>query len=115
MLRNRHVPQHWLAVHPKRYEDDKGNRQCIGARVEIRSPGFGRHTDLTAGNSFSGCDAPEVYFDLGKLDQVDYVRVTFPSGAQRSLRDVKANQVLTVTGDPLPMHLGRSWHKGGAR
>ncbi len=96
LLRNRSARLNWLAVRPKRYEDDRGNRRCIGARVEVRSYEGWQTKDLTAGNPSFGCDAAEVRLPLGKLDSLDYVRVTFPSGIQTSIRNVQCNQVLIV-------------------
>ncbi len=73
----------------------KSNRFCVGAKVEARAPGIWLQKELRAGNG-SGCDAPEVYFNLGNAAELDFVRVLYPSGARASVKGVKANGALTI-------------------
>jgi hypothetical protein len=96
LLRGLPPPGHWLAVQLERYPGAAGNRRGIGARIEIRAGELWTHKELTAGNDRLGCDALKAHFALGSIDRLDAVRVTFPSGAPTSVRDVTANQVLTV-------------------
>ncbi len=97
--RNEVKPKNWLAVRLEGYTvpgQVKSNRMAIGAKVELRSPGRWEQKELAAGNGASGNDAPEVYFDLGDQQRVDFVRAIFPSGVRWTLRNVAANQLIKI-------------------
>jgi Flp pilus assembly protein TadD len=96
-------PVNWLRVQTQGYAEPgkvKSNKLGIGTKVEVRSVGRWELKELRAGNGLAGCDAPEVYFDLGTERGVDFVRTVFPSGVRWTLKDVKANQVVKMA-EPL--------------
>ncbi len=100
---NENHPTSWLRVQPQGYAEPgkvKSNKLGIGTKVEIRSVGRWEIKELRAGNGVGGCDAAEVYFDLGTEKGVDFVRSVFPSGVRWTLKDIKANQGIKVA-EPL--------------
>ena len=97
--RNDQKPTHWLSVSLQGYAlpgKVKSNKLGIGAKVEVRSVGMWQRQELHAGNGAQGCDAPEVYFDLGNQPALDFVRAVFPSGVRWTLKDVKSNQRVKI-------------------
>ena len=51
---------------------------------------------MRAGNGFLSSGAPEVYFSLGDVEGLDFVRVFWPSGRRLAITDVAVNQVLEL-------------------
>jgi Flp pilus assembly protein TadD len=97
--RNDHRPENWLSVCLQGYAVPgkvKSNKLGIGTKVEVRSVGMWERQELRAGNGTQGCDAPEVYFDLGNQSSVDFVRAVFPSGVRWTLKDVRSNQAIKI-------------------
>ncbi|MFN8008391.1 MAG: FG-GAP-like repeat-containing protein [Terriglobia bacterium] len=92
-------PANWLKVRLEGYAVPgkvKSNRLGIGAKVEVRSVGQWERKELHAGNPSGGCDAPEIMFDLGDQKRIDFVRAVFPSGVRWTLKDVPANEIITL-------------------
>jgi ASPIC and UnbV len=57
-----------------RLVDERGNRDGIGARIEIRHAGFGtglQTREIQLGGGFMSFDAPIAHFGLGDLEQID--------------------------------------------
>ena len=78
---NETKPAHWLKVRLEGYAVPgkvKSNRLGIGTKVEVRSVGQWERKELHAGNPSGGCDAPEITFNLGNQDRIDFVRAVFP-------------------------------------
>lgn len=97
--RNETRPDNWLTVRLKGYDVPsqlKSNSMAIGTKVEVRAVGSWSEQESHSGNGMQGCDAPELYFDLGKQEQVDFVRAVFPSGVRWTLRDLRANQAVKI-------------------
>jgi tetratricopeptide (TPR) repeat protein len=99
LFKNLTIPRNWLTV---RLEGrtasgvDRSNRRGIGGKVEVRSATKWRAKELRAGNGLGGSDAPELYFDLGDEETVDYARAFFPSGSRRAEKEVKSNRTITL-------------------
>jgi hypothetical protein len=71
----------------------------FGTKVEIYSGELVQAQVLGAQASYLSQNAPEALFGLGIEDHIDRVVVTFPCGDVQVLRDVTANQTLTVERD----------------
>lgn len=83
---------HWIKV---RLEGTKSNRSAIGARVVVRYEGKTQVQEVLSGCSFLSSSDPRLHFGLGKATSAD-VEVRWPSGLIEHLRDVAANQLLTL-------------------
>jgi len=53
--------------------------------------------EVSGNGAWSGGIGPLAHFGLGDATNVDLVRIEWPSGIVQELRNVPANQVLTVT------------------
>ena len=90
---------HWLIVNP---EGRASNRPGAGAKIHIRDANGGEQWgySTTAGSYLSASDH-RVHFGLGATDRLEWVRIEWPSGAQRELKDVGADQILSIE-EPAP-------------
>ncbi|MDT8397263.1 MAG: CRTAC1 family protein [Pseudomonadales bacterium] len=93
LFENRGLKAHWLHVEVAG-EDD--NAQAIGTRVYVTSKGSTQMRELRAGNNYLSQNPVTAYFGLGNATQVDSVRVVWPSGHERRLTDVSADQRLLI-------------------
>ena len=72
------------------------NRDGIGARVIIHVGGQTQHAEVQSGGSYLSHNDLRLHFGLGKAEGVDRLEVRWPSGTVQVLRDIAADQVLTV-------------------
>ena len=84
----------WLKV---RLEGTASNTYGIGATVKVTSGDLMRMEQLYGGSGFLSMDAPELHFGLADRSVVETIRVSWPSGIVQIVRDVKANQTITIT------------------
>ena len=79
------------------------NADAIGARVFLRVEGEGNREpiaqvqEVRAGSSYLSMDSIDLEFGLGTALAVEEITIHWPSGRRQTLRNVSANQVLTVT------------------
>jgi enediyne biosynthesis protein E4 len=89
---------HWLDV---RLVGTKSNRDGIGAAVRVtstRDPRWRQQFNaMTTAVGYASSSAGPVHFGLGTATAAESVEVRWPSGAVQELKDVKADQVVTVT------------------
>lgn len=86
--------QHWLHV---RLEGEGANSEAIGARIYATINGKTQMRELRAGSNYLSQNPVVAYFGLGQAAIVDELRVVWPSGAERTLQDVTADQMLLIT------------------
>jgi hypothetical protein len=90
----------WLKV---RCVGTASNRSAIGAKVWVQARIDGRtvrqRREITSGDGI-GSAALIAHFGLGETTTIDSLRVEWPSGTVQELRDVTANQLLTITEPP---------------
>lgn len=93
LLENTASTGNWLEVRLGRFE--------AGVVVSIALPdGRVLVRETMAGSSYLSSEDPRCHFGLGGLASVPEVRIRWPSGLERVLRDVPANQILEVPGLP---------------
>lgn len=93
-LGNAGVGNNWLTI--ELTGGGKVNRDAIGARVTITSSDGRMQTQqVINGSSLGGGSALALYFGLGKAT-IRSLEVHWPDGKVQSMKNVKANQVLTV-------------------
>jgi len=99
LFENRSPSRHWLGV-------DLGvATSAASARVYVSAGSQTQRRDVIYGRSFLAGTPAEVHFGLGDLEWVDEVRVVWSDGAELSLHDVAADQLLRVP-EPDPETLG---------
>jgi hypothetical protein len=104
---------HWLIVKL----DGERNRFGVGARVTVKSAGgtgmLAQTRELKAGGSYASSNDPRAHFGLGEAARATEVRVAWPSGKVSVLREVKADQVLTVREEGVPAPPGAATERAG--
>jgi len=82
----------WVAVRPRQAA---GNRDAIGAWIEVKARGRVVRRELTVGGGHAGGQLGWAHFGVGSADRVE-VRVRWPDGQLGPWMDAGANQFLTV-------------------
>ncbi len=94
-------PGHWLEV---RLVGTKSNRDGIGAGVRIAATSDPRWREqfnhMTTAVGYASSSAGPVHFGTGAAKTIDRVEIRWPSGTVQVLKDVAADQVLTVRESP---------------
>ncbi len=82
-------PRHWLIL---RLEGTKSNRDGIGAKIRIGN----QYAEMTTASGYASSAAWGVHFGLDSTAVLPRVTIQWPSGLEQVLRDVRADQILTV-------------------
>lgn len=86
---------HWLLL---KLIGTKSNRMGLGARVRVTTAdGMRQYNHATTSTGYAGSSDPRVHFGLGSSDTAKEIEVLWPSGIRQTLRDAKADRVVTVT------------------
>jgi hypothetical protein len=85
---------HWLAV---KTEGRRSNRDGIGAQIRLESAGGVQFNQVTTSVGYAGSSDRRAHFGLGKDNRVKKLEIRWPSGVRQELRDVPADQILTVS------------------
>jgi len=85
--------KHWLMV---RAVGTVSNRDAVGARITVTTGGRAVVGDVRSASGYLSQSDPRVHFGLGGATKADTVKIRWPSGHQQELKNVAANQVLTV-------------------
>ncbi len=87
---------HWVRVHAQTFD----GAPAIGARVDIVCEGFGddrpQTRQIDGGSGYLCQQEPVAHFGLGPATRVSTLRVRWSDGAERTLRDVPADQSLVI-------------------
>ena len=84
---------HWLTV---QLTGTKGNRDGIGATVEVVANGVRQKSERVAGSGYLGQDDWRLHFGLGAAVKAERVTVRWPGGAEQTVENVAADQILEV-------------------
>ena len=83
----------WLAF---RLIGVASNRDGVGARIELTAGEATEFDQVKGGMSYLSASDPRIYFGLGRMKQAEKVEIHWPSGKTDVLKDVPANQILTI-------------------
>jgi hypothetical protein len=72
------------------------NSRAIGARVRVTAGSRTQMREVRAGSSYLSQSDLRMHFGLGPATSIDRIDVLWPSGKTETLRDVAADQLLTV-------------------
>jgi hypothetical protein len=78
----------------------KSNRSAIGARVSVRIGDRRLIDEVMSGGSYYSHNDLRLHFGLGYSKKVDAVEVAWPSGLKTSMRNIDANQSITIEEKP---------------
>lgn len=87
---------HWLAI---QLRGTRTNRDGVGARVEVVAGKTQWTDEVHSGRGYQGHHGSRLHFGLGNHQRVDEIRVRWIGGGTQVVRDIPANQVLTIVED----------------
>lgn len=88
----------WIGI---RLIGTKSNHDGVGAKVSITSGGRRIVTQMLGGTSYCSASDARLLFGLAKVGKAETLEVRWPTGQISTLKNVRANQYLTIT-EPVP-------------
>ena len=85
---------HWLTIVAR---TTGGKSDAIGARVTVTTGSLTQIRDLIPVRGYLSQSDARLHFGLGTATKADLVQIRWPSGRSTQLRDVPADQFLTLT------------------
>jgi hypothetical protein len=85
---------HWLGI---KLVGTSSNRDGIGASIVVTAQGKRRTKQRLGGASYCSASDPRLLFGLGAIAKIEEVEVRWPSGKISTLKNITANQYLTIT------------------
>jgi hypothetical protein len=74
----------------------RSNRDGVGARVKVVSGDLVSYDQRQGGRSYQSAHDGRLHFGLGSRSQVEALEIRWPSGAVETLKNLAADQILTV-------------------
>ncbi|MBZ5670548.1 MAG: CRTAC1 family protein [Acidobacteriia bacterium] len=74
----------------------KSNRSAIGARVRVVTGTHSQIEEVMSGASYISQNDFRLHFGLGQASKVDLIAVRWPSGAEESLSNIEADQLVYI-------------------
>jgi len=98
LLRNdQELGNHWLRV---RLIGNSSNRDAIGARVELTAEGTTQLRRVMPSRSFMSQVELPVTFGLGKVDNIESLRIVWPDGSEQLVKVSRVDTTLTIEQPP---------------
>jgi enediyne biosynthesis protein E4 len=91
---NRH---HWIIFN---LIGQKSNRDGLGARILVEAGGVKQINDANTAVGYNSASDRRVHFGLGTASRVEHVEIRWPSGKVQVLKDLAADQLVTVKEAP---------------
>jgi hypothetical protein len=85
---------HWIEI---RLQCARSNRSGLGTRIELEAGGMKQYQQVGSQPSYLSGNSLVSHFGLGQAEQVDRLRVTFPSGAVQEMDHIPSNQIILVS------------------
>ena len=85
---------HWLDV---QLEGTKSNRDGMGARIRLTTTNGVQFNHKTTSAGYASSSDGPIHFGLGAAAKAESLEIRWPSGIVQTIRDVKADRILTVT------------------
>jgi hypothetical protein len=90
---------HWIIL---KLVGVKSNRDGLGTKAKVTTALGTQYNHATTAVSYNSSSDKRVHFGLGSASVVETIELTWPSGIKQILKNVKADQILTVTESALP-------------
>lgn len=94
LLNQAPTANHWITL---KLTGVKSNRDAIGAEVKISTAAGEQFATVTTSSSYESSSDKRVHFGLGTEDSVPQIDIRWPSGVRQELKDVRADQILSIT------------------
>jgi hypothetical protein len=75
----------------------RSNRDGLGARIAVTASGRTQVREVKSGSSYLGQNDLRAHVGLGDATRVDRIDVRWPAGTMETVRDLAANQIVTIT------------------
>jgi hypothetical protein len=85
---------HWIIL---KLIGVKSNHDGLGTKVKVATSLGTQYNQATTAGSYNSSNDKRVHFGLGSATTIDTIELTWPSGTKQLLKNVKADQILTVT------------------
>jgi len=85
---------HWILL---KLVGTKSNRDGLGTKIKITTSLGTQYNQSSTAGSYNSSNDKRVHFGLGSAALIDSIELTWPSGTRQELKNVKADQILTVT------------------
>ena len=85
---------HWIIL---KLVGVKSNRDGLGTKVKVTTALGTQYNQATTAMGYNSSSDKRVHFGLGSASVVDSIELKWPSGIKQVLKNVKADQILTVT------------------
>ena len=93
LMRNDSDRGRYLVV---RLVGEESNRDGIGASVSIGLGDRQQHAEVRSGTRYLSHNDMRLHFGVGQAEQVDWLRVDWPSGRKQEMRNLAVNQEIVV-------------------
>ena len=80
------------------------NSRAIGAKVRVYSGGNVQYFEYVPTRGFQSSVSDRIHVGLGKANTVDSVKITWMNGGEKTIRNVKANQLLKISEETVTQH-----------
>ncbi len=84
---------HWLTL---LLIGHRSNRDAIGAVIKLTTPAGSQYETVTTGGSYLSASDKRAHFGLGSSKQADTIEIHWPSGTIQTLKNIPADQILTI-------------------
>jgi hypothetical protein len=84
---------HWILLNLVGVKD---NRDGLGTKVKITTAHGSQYNQATTALSYNSASDKRVHFGLGEDAVIERIELSWPSGIKQVMRDVRADQVLTI-------------------
>lgn len=84
---------HWIIV---KLVGVVNNRDGLGTKVKITTTNGVQYNQATTAVGYNSSSDKRVYFGLGNATVVDRIELAWPTGVKQVLKNVKADQILTI-------------------
>jgi len=84
---------HWIVLKLVGVAD---NRDGLGTKVKITTASGAQYNEATTAVGYNSSSDKRVYFGLGSATVVDRIELAWPTGVKQVLKNVKADQILTI-------------------
>lgn len=85
---------HWIIL---KLVGVKSNRDGLGTKIKVTTSLGTQYNEATTAVGYNSSSDKRVHFGLGSAGVIDSIQLTWPSRTKQVLKNVKADQVLTVT------------------
>ena len=74
----------------------KSNREAIGARMTVFTPGMEQIDEVRGGGSYLSSNDPRLHFGLGRAAVMTRIEIEWPSGLKEQIKNVPGDAIYTI-------------------